>query len=95
MTRRQLASGSPPKPIPSLPITISVFIRRLWTQLKSAVLQNLRDGAASAGLRPFEVPRAVTLIWEEFTIDNGLCNPTGKFARRAAAAQVAWALGRT
>ena len=31
----------------------------------------------------------MTLIWEEFTIDNGLCNPTGKFARRAAVAHFA------
>jgi fatty acid CoA ligase FadD9 len=55
------------------------------SKLRQAVLGQLRDSASSAGLRPFEVPRAVFLTTEPFTIANGLLNPTGKFSRRMAA----------
>ena len=57
------------------------------TQLQHAVLRQLRDSPESAGRRPSEVPRAVLLTHEPFTIENGLLNPSGKFARRIAASR--------
>ncbi|KAL3812656.1 hypothetical protein ACJIZ3_013924 [Penstemon smallii] len=48
---------------------------------KAAVLANMDSIAREAGLKGFEFAKAVTLVFEQFTLENGLLTPTFKIKR--------------
>ncbi|KAG0470507.1 hypothetical protein HPP92_017207 [Vanilla planifolia] len=48
---------------------------------RAAVLTEMDDAAKEAQLRGFEVVKAVTLVLEPFTMENGLLTPTFKIKR--------------
>ncbi|KAL2609860.1 hypothetical protein R1flu_028433 [Riccia fluitans] len=61
-------------------------------QVKEAVLNDMNEMARTAQLRGFEFAKAVTLIPEAFSVENGLLTPSLKVKRPTAKARFAQAI---
>lgn len=53
-------------------------------ELNAAILEDIKRHGKAAGLKGFEVPRAIHLSPDEFSVDNGILTPTFKLKRPAA-----------